>query len=167
MSSRALPKVSEAEGPAQNQNVPVRVRADTSQPLEFDIFLPTTFPNYENTRFLGHFGGGDGVRFRLPLAGQTVGSWSRTSGSLLRLAAPTYAGHNICGQMVSVPLRTLHPPTLSLYLPAPTPSPVHSISGLPSSCCITSERRPEPKKLGAPSTSARVLSCLLPTPKIS
>lgn len=131
------------------ESVPTRANPSGS------IFLPTTFPNYENTRFLGHFGGGDGVRFRLPLIEQTVGSWSRMSGSLLRLAAPTYAGHNICGQMVSVPLHT--PPTLSRYLPAPTPFPVHSISGLPSSCCIASERRPEPKKLGAPSTSARVL----------
>lgn len=94
MSSHAT---TETRTPKRNQNVPVRVYVDTSQPLGLNFPLPTTFSNYENTRFLGHFGGGDGVRFRLPLVEQTVGSWSRTSGSLLRFAARhtrgiTYAG---------------------------------------------------------------------------
>lgn len=70
----------------------------------------------------------------------------------------TYADHNICGQMVSVPSP---PPPRSL-----STTPAHSISGFPSSYRVASQRL-DPKKLGAPSMSARECSRLLPTPKIS
>lgn len=63
----------------------------------------------------------------------------------------TYAGR----WFLSPPLH----PTYPLSVPPHTDSLPGYIRFLasPLSCCITSERRPEPKKLGAPSTSARVL----------
>lgn len=91
--------------------------------------LPTTFPNYENTRFLVRFGGGDGVRFRLPLFlsdRQSVPGLGRAVFSYgLRL--DIRRAYNICGQMVSappsLPPRPLFPP-LPLSVPSPpTPAP--------------------------------------------
>jgi len=151
-----------------------------SHPSVSSIFSPTTFPNYENTRFLEYAGGGDGLRFRLPLFGadsRFLVSDQRFL-SLLRLAAVTYAGHNICGQMVSVPLPS---PSLSLslsrhstLLPTAAPprsrsaTPAHSISGFPCSCRAAPQRQSIRKSSGHPPRArAREYFRLLPTPKIS
>lgn len=133
---------------------------DTSQPPGAQIFLfPLHFLITETFVSSCVFGGGDGVRFRLPLFlsdRQSVPGLGRAVFSYgLRL--DIRRAYNICGQMVSSPSSAPLPPS-PFSVPSPdSRSPVHSISGLPSSCCIASERRPDPKKLGAPSTSARVL----------
>lgn len=93
-----------------------------------------------------YFGGSDGVCFRLPLllVGQTVGSWSRTSGSLFTACARHSWGITYAG-------RWFLPLSVRL-LPAPT----HSISGLPSSCRIARlSGDPIRKSPGAPSTKER------------
>lgn len=131
VSSRALPEV----GPGTKIKTCRVASAPTRANPSGSIFLPTIFPNYENTRFLGHFEGGDGVRFRLPLIGQTVGSRSRTSDSLSYGLRPRHTrGITYAGRWFLSPSAP-HLPSLSLflsrYLPAPTPFPVHSISGPP------------------------------------
>lgn len=87
----------------------------------------------------------------------------------LTACGSTYAGHiTYAGRwFLPPPLSLLGPSSPLCTFPPDSRSPVHSISGLPSSGCIASERRLDPKKLGAPSTKTCECSCLLPTPKIS
>lgn len=154
----------------RNLHVSFRVRVDTSQPPA-SIFLPTTYPNYENTRFLGVISG-EVTGF----VSDFLSSSDRQTDSRFLVAderfslyglRPTFVGHNICGQMVSALLCT--PPPRADSLPGTFDfwSPLFVPHRAP-------ERRPDPKKPRGTlyereerERENAECSCLLPTLKIS